>query len=319
MKSKMLEVRKGIVLCLLFLPMAVGLVGCGSSHEKEATSARAGSFSILVFSRTTDFRHVSIETGVQTVQQLGAENGFTVDHTEDPTAFTSVNLAKYAAVLWLSTTGDVLNEEQQKAFEGYISKGGGYVGVHSASDTEHDWPYYGELVGAYFASHPVWPPGLNNEGQTFGIQEAEFIREAAEHPATVHLPARWRVTDEFYSFLTNPRGKVRVLLSIDESTYNPDPNTTNIPPGPYFPGGRTGVMNDHPMSWCHDNFGGRSWYTALGHDEALYSDPAFRQHLLGGILTATRRIRADCRPREIGPLAEPNEGPSFSATSVLDY
>lgn len=85
---------------------------------------------MLVFSRTAGFRHASIETGVDTVRQLGLMNGFTVEHTEDPTAFTADNLARYAAVLWLSTTGSVLDDAQKAAFEQYVAGGGGYAGVH---------------------------------------------------------------------------------------------------------------------------------------------------------------------------------------------
>jgi type 1 glutamine amidotransferase len=167
----------------------------------------------------------------------------------------------------------------QLATQEYKRRGGSYVGIHSAADTEHDWPLYGRLVGAWFKSHPIQ-------------QTADFVNEAPTHPATSHLAPRFNVFDEFYSFKSNPRPDVRVLLTIDESTYDPDPNTTHLP-------GNTpssGVMGDHPMSWCHDNLGGRVFYTALGHENYLYELDWFRQHLLGGILTATKRIKATCKP-----------------------
>lgn len=287
------------------------LAGCGAGSDSDAGLAVGddeAAFRVLVFSRTAGFRHDSIETGVDTVRQLGAAHGFGVDHSEDPAVFTPANLARYAAVLWLSTTGTVLDDPAQRsAFEQYIRAGGGYAGVHSAADSEYDWPFYGELIGAYFHSHPVFPLGA--EGGP-GVQEAGLRREADDHPATAHLPLPWVISDEFYSFRSNPRGTVRVLLNIDESTYDQDPNTTNIANGSFLIG-ETGTMNDHPMSWCHDRLGGRAWYTALGHSVALYGDGAFRQHLLNGILTAARRLPADCTPRETGPLAEPNTGPAF--------
>lgn len=308
--------------------LGLALAACGS--DGPTTAAEGEAFRLLVFSRTEGFRHASIETGVETVRQLGLMHGFAVEHTEDPAAFTPENLARFAAVMWLSTTGNVLDEAQKAAFEAYIRSGGGYVGVHSASDTEYDWPFYGELVGAYFHSHPVFPV-TDPEGP--GVQAGELHLEAPDHPATAHLPVPWRVRDEFYSFRTNPRGRVRVLLNIDESSYEQDPNTTNITAlGALFasfsngfqslPGldalldgnlliGETGVMNDHPMSWCHDRLGGRAWYTALGHSISIYGDPDFRRHLLGGILTAARRLPADCAPREDGPFAEPNTGPAL--------
>lgn len=291
-------------------PLLVGLLtlslltACGSENDDPSEQ---NSFRLLVFSHTAGFRHASIETGVDAVRQLGLMHGFEVDHSEDPSLFNDVELARYAAVMWLSTTGDVLDEQQQMAFERYIRGGGGYVGVHSASDTEYDWPFYAELVGAYFHSHPVFPLGAD-EGP--GVQNGELHVEAEDHPSTAHLPRPWAIEDEFYSFRSNPRGQVRVLLNIDEQSYNQDPNTTNIGADAFLIG-ETGSMNDHPMSWCHTRLGGHAWYTALGHSISLYEDANFRRHLLAGIFTASGRQSADCTPREDGPLAEPESGPAF--------
>jgi type 1 glutamine amidotransferase len=287
------------------------LVACGS--DSDTGGVQTGPFRLLVYSQTDGFRHASIETGVETVRQLGLMHGFEVDHTEDPSAFTPDNLARYAVVMWLSTTGDLLDADQRSAFERYIAEGGGYAGVHSASDTNYDWPFYGELVGAYFHSHPIFPLATD-EGP--GVQSGELRVEAPDQPSVAHLPQPWILSDEFYSFRSNPRGRVRVLLDIDESSYNQDPNTTNISQGSILLG-ETAVMNDHPMSWCHDNLGGRAWYTALGHSVTLYGDGLFRQHLLNGILTAARRVEADCRPREDGPLAEPNTGPAIGFPGLI--
>ncbi|MET8527508.1 ThuA domain-containing protein [Micromonospora sp. NPDC005172] len=229
-------------------------------------AASAAPFTVLVFSKTAGFRHGSITPGITAIQQLGAANGFTVEATEDAGQFTDANLARFAAVIWLSTTGDVLNAAQQTAFERYITAGGGYVGVHSASDTEYDWPWYGGLVGAYFASHPA--------EQTATVTVADQV-----HPSTKGLPQRWSRFDELYNYRTNPRGTVHVLATLDESTYT---------------GGSMGY--DHPISWCQNYSGGRAWYTGLGHTDASYTDTAFRQHLLGGIQTAAGAVTADCGP-----------------------
>jgi type 1 glutamine amidotransferase len=187
--------------------------------------------------------------------------------------------------------GAVLDTDEQRwALERYIRSGGGYVGIHAAADTEYEWPFYGRLVGAYFHSHPIQ-------------QFAEFDNEAQDHPATAHLNDRFSVFDEFYSFQGNPRDDVRVLLTIDEDTYLPDPNTTNIPLNgdgtinEEFIPGESGYMGDHPMSWCHDALGGTAFYTALGHESHLYDQDWYRRHLLGGILVATRQMSADCAPR----------------------
>ncbi|WP_324650820.1 ThuA domain-containing protein [Georgenia sp. H159] len=224
-------------------------------------------FNALVFSKTAGFRHGSIEEGVAAIQQLGAENNFSVDHTEDAADFTEENLADYDVVVWLSTTGDVLNDEQQAAFEQYIQNGGGYAGIHAASDTEYDWPWYGELVGAYFAGHPPGTP----DGT---VQVADRV-----HPSTEHLPYEWARTDEWYTYDTNVRGEVHVLAALDETSYD---------------AGNLAMGDDHPIAWCQDFDGGRAWYTGGGHTEASFTEPAFVQHMLGGIQTAAGVVDADC-------------------------
>ena len=211
---------------------------------------------VLVFSRTAGFRHDSIADGIAAIRQLGQQNGFAVDATESPANFTDANLAQYRAVIFLSTTGDVLDAAQQAAFERYVRKGNGYAGVHAASDTEYDWPWYGGLVGAWFQNHPA-------------IQAATIRIEDASHPSTEGLPASWRRTDEWYNFRRNPRGRVKVLATLDESTYS---------------GGGMGA--DHPICWCQQYDGGRAWYTAGGHTRESFGEPLFRNHLLGGILFA---------------------------------
>ncbi|GAB7039002.1 hypothetical protein JCM9533A_28520 [Catenuloplanes niger JCM 9533] len=223
-------------------------------------------YDVLVFSRTAGFRHDSIPAGVQAIRDLGEGGGFTVTATEDPGVFTAAELDRYEAVVFLSTTGDVLDAGQQTAFEQYVRGGHGYVGVHAAADTEYDWPFYGELVGAYFASHPA-------------VQPAVVRTEDRAHPATAHLPQAWTRTDEWYDYRTNPRATAHVLSTLDESTYT---------------GGTMGA--DHPIAWCKTLDGGRSFYTGGGHTPESFADPAFRQHLLGGIRYAAGAARADCRP-----------------------
>ena len=234
-------------------------------------------FRVLVFSKTAGFRHSSIEVGVAAIQRLGRENGFGVDATEDAGAFTPGNLRRYGAVVFLNTTGTVLDGPQKVAFEQYIRAGGGFVGIHSAADSEYDWPFYARIIGAYFKNHPLQ-------------QNGDFIREDANHPATKHLQARFTVFDEFYSFRTNPRNATHVLLRIDEASYSPDPNTSNLPGG----SPESGAMGDHPMSWCHAIDRGRSFYTALGHEAYLYGQDWYLKHILGGILSAAGRVAANC-------------------------
>jgi glucose/arabinose dehydrogenase len=219
---------------------------------------------VLIFSKTTGFRHASIPDGIAAIQSLGAENDFEVDASEDANVFVDANLAQYQAVVFLSTTGDILDGNQQAAFERYIQAGGGFVGIHSAADTEYDWPWYGGLIGAYFLSHP--------QIQTATIKVADRV-----HPSTSMLPKRWVRNDEWYNFRANPRGKVHVLATLDESTYT---GGTNAP--------------DHPIAWCHEYDGGRAWYTAGGHTNESYSEALFLAHLLGGIEFAAGAKPADC-------------------------
>src|SRR6266699_2302237 len=230
----------------------------------SAAAAQTPAFRVLVFSATAGYRHASITNGIALIQMLGATNNFAVDTTEDATLFTDANLAQYKAVIFLNTTGDVLtNAQQQGALQHYLEAGGGWVGVHAAADTLHNWPWYGRLVGAYFVSHPA-------------IQQATVKVADRVDPSTSMLPKRWVRTDEWYNFATNPRAAVHVLATLDETTYS---------------GGTLGF--DHPIAWCQNYDGGRAWYTAGGHTPESYSEPLYQAHLLGGILFAAGARRAD--------------------------
>ncbi|MFF2848043.1 ThuA domain-containing protein [Streptomyces sp. NPDC058001] len=230
--------------------------------------ARSGEdpFQILVFSKTAGFRHDAIPAGIKALTELGAANSFTVKATEDASVFSAAGLAPYKAVVFLSTTGDVLNTTQQNAFQTWIDSGGGYLGVHAAADTEYDWPYYGQLAGAWFKSHPA-------------IQRATVVTEDRTHPATAHLGPTWTRTDEWYNYRTNPRPGVHVLQSLDESTYS---------------GGEMG--GDHPITWCHPQGQGRAFYTGLGHTAESYTDGAFRSLLLGAVRWTAGTVTANCGP-----------------------
>jgi cytochrome c len=251
-----------LVALALFLA-SVGVPVAADSQESR----------VLVFSKTAGFRHSSIGAGLAAVRKLGEENGFSVDATEDAGAFTSKNLALYRAVVFLNTTGDVLDPIQQDDFERYIQAGGGYVGIHSATDTEYDWPWYGRLAGAWFNGHPGNP----------NVRKGTFRVLDKSHPSTTGLPDRWDREDEFYNFKSiDPT--IHVLVDIDEKSYG---------------GGTNG--DHHPMSWYHDFDGGRAWYTNMGHTEATFSEPLFLQHLLGGLRYAMGTGKIDfsrARPEE---------------------
>ncbi|MGW0941270.1 ThuA domain-containing protein [Streptomyces sp. NPDC002623] len=207
---------------------------------------------LLVYTRTTAYRHDSIPDAVAAVRAM---DEFAVDHTEDPAAL-EASLDGYAAVVFLSTSGEVLTSAGRQRLAEYVEAGGGFAGVHAAACTEYDWPYYGELLGARFDRHPRYQPG-------------KAVIEDHDHPATRSLPTVWDFTDEWYDFRANPRGQVRVLAVADESSYE---------------GGGMGA--DHPLVWCREQGQGRVFYTALGHAAEAYRDPDFLTHLRGGITWA---------------------------------
>ncbi len=218
---------------------------------------------VLVFSKTTGFRHSSIEPGIAALKKMAAEKDFQADFSEDSGVFTATNLKQYRVVIFLNTTGDVFNEDQKKAFEGYIRSGGGFVGIHAASDTEFNWPWFGRLVGAYFLDHPNNP----------NVKPGKFVVLMKNHWATKHMPDEFTHTDEFYNFRALPTG-VTSVLKVDETSYT---------------GGKH--PDFHPMSWYHEYDGGRSFYTALGHTHESYSDPLFLQHVWAGIRYAAGLLK----------------------------
>ncbi|MBI2929886.1 MAG: ThuA domain-containing protein [Verrucomicrobia bacterium] len=240
---------------------------------QPAVHAAAPSFHALVFHKSTVFRHDSLPAGVAALKQLAAEHNFHADFTEDAAAFTTNNLARYQVVVFLNNCGDLFNDEQRAAFQHYIRSGGGFAGIHCPIDCEKNWAWFTQLLGTRFLSHPA-------------VQSGTIEVEDPASPATAHLPKRWTRSDEWYSFQPNPRGKVHVLLTLDETTYQ---------------GGAMG--RDHPIAWCHKFEGGRVFYTALGHTPENYSEPLFLQHIVGGIQIAAGLKRADFTPN-----ADPHSG-----------
>jgi len=225
--------------CMLFMQQAVN----------------AQNLRVLVFSKTAEFRHESIAAGKLAFEKMAKVKGFAVDFSEDASVFVESNLKKYNAIAFLSTTGDILNEEQQNVFERYIQAGGGYLGIHAAADCEYQWPWYGSLVGGYFLSHPM----PNN------VQNGKFTVVEKNHWATKGMPDTFEKVDEFYSF-KNLNPNVKVLLTIDEKSYE---------------GGKNGAY--HPMSWYHEYDGGRAFYTAMGHTNETFTNELFLNHVWAGL------------------------------------
>lgn len=227
----------------------------GQDGPNNAIKQKQRSHKVLVFTKTMGWRHNSIEEGVRALRKLEKEGDFNLVQTEDSFVFQLEHLKQYDLVIFLSTTYDVLNTEQEQAFEAYIHQGGSYMGLHAATDTEYSWPWYGKLVGAYFNGHPGNP----------NVREANVELVDNNHPSTKHLPQTWTRSDEWYNF-AQINSDVHVLLNLDETSYE---------------GGTNG--SSHPIAWYHEFEGGRAFYTGGGHTIESFSEPAFIQHLLGGI------------------------------------
>lgn len=239
------------------------LVSCMSKitieNIKNLYYSKENDFSVLIFTKTNGFVHKeAIKAGIKLIPKIGKKNKFNVYHTNNSKHINKENIIKYKSVIFLNTTLDVLNDDEQNVFKEYIQNGGGFVGIHSAADTEYDWKWYGKLVGGYFKSHPK-------------IQNAKIQTITKNHISTSHLPDEWEIEDEWYNFnYNNPN--IVVLLNLDETTYK---------------GGENG--KEHPITWYHKYDGGKSFYTGLGHKSEVYLDERFIKLLTGGILYTSKR------------------------------
>lgn len=242
-------------------------------QKVELSSLRVPNPHVLLFSKTKGFRHDSIETARDGIIREGSKEGMTFEWTEDSVKFSDENLKKFDSIVFLMTTGDVLNEDEQKVLERFVENGKGWVGVHSASDTEYEWPWYAGLVGAYFKSHPSQHHEL-----TMNV-------ESQANPGSYGLPTPWKRKDEWYDFRSNPRSKVNVLLSLDEKEYKKE-------------------AQDHPIAWWHWQGKGKAWYTGMGHTKESYSEAPFMKHLMGGIRWASQHSDE----KEVSSLKTTSEG-----------
>lgn len=229
----------------------------GFSQQKQ--------FKALLFTKTAGWHHESINEGVDAIRNLAERNYFNVEWHEMPSVFNDKKLSEFQVVIFLNTTGDVLNDEQQNAFTKFIQSGKGFVGIHSASDTEYEWPWYTQLVGRMFHIHPV-------------IQTAVLKVADNKFPGLERMPSSWYWTDEWYEFGEEKVKGLNYLITVDEKTYDP-----NVKWGEKV---GKGMGDMHPIAWYHEFDGGRSFYTALGHMPAIYSDPIFLEHIYGGIYWA---------------------------------
>jgi type 1 glutamine amidotransferase len=243
---------------------------------------------ILVYSRTTGFRHSSIETGAGMLQLLGQKTGaFTADHSEDESVFNDANLAKYDVVLMLNTTNNpIANPKARAAFEKFMASNKGLVGVHAATDCHKNWPNYLEAMGGIFDGHP-WGAG----------DHVTLYNECPDHACAKMVPQGFVIRDEIYQYKDDKhftRDKMRVLLSLDLNGPNMIKNNMKR------------KDNDYPVSWLRSYTGSKIFYTNLGHNEDTYFNPVAMQHILTGIQYACGDVIADATPSaKLGLLPKP--------------
>jgi type 1 glutamine amidotransferase len=243
--------------------LLAALLLAGSAPATSSAAAPVP-YKVLVFTHATGYRHASIPAGVKELRALGNAHGFTVTSTSDPATFSDKRLKPYAAVVFLSTTGNPLpTTRQRQAFQRYIEHGGGFVGIHAASDLSISWPWYTGLVGAAFSAHPP-------------VQLALVHIEDHHNPATAGLSDKWRL-DEWYDFRADPRPHVHVLADVDDTSYT-----------------GSAMGSDHPITWCQVYDGGRSFYSAMGHSALSLTEPWFAHQLLGMVQGAAGVKPADC-------------------------
>ena len=247
--------RTGLLL-LIFVQAVIG----SSSFAQQKKQ-----FNALLITKTAGWHHESINAGVAAIKELADRNFFDVQWHQDAIPINDKYLENFQVLIFLNTTGDIFKEEEQKAIERFIQSGKGFVGIHSASDTEYDWPWYTKLVGRMFHIHPV-------------IQSAKLKLTDKKFPGLQGFADSQLWTDEWYEFDAETTTGLNYILSVDESTYNP-----NVQWGEKK---GTGMGNFHPVSWYHEYDGGRSFYTALGHLPAIYSEQAFLNHIYAGIFWA---------------------------------
>lgn len=231
----------------------------------SALSAHAQQFNVLLYTKMNGFHHESVNEGVTAMRAMAQRHHFTIDWQEDANVFSDEKLKNYQAVIFLLTTGDILNEEQQAAMERFIRSGKGFVGIHSASDTEYDWDWYTKMVGRTFHIHPV-------------IQTAELTVTNRKFPGVERMPERFLWTDEWYEFGAERIKGLNYILAVDEQTYDPKVDWGSKK--------GEGMGKFHPIAWYHEYDGGRAFYSALGHLPATYSDPLFLEHIYGGLYWA---------------------------------
>jgi type 1 glutamine amidotransferase len=256
-----------------------GLAACSSNNSSNPNAppgTGGAQIRVLMLTATAGFRHGSIDTARQVMMGLGASGGFTVTAVDDVAGVTAASLSNHDVLFFALTSGELpFTADQKAAILSFVSRGGGFLGVHSATDTLYDWPEYGALVGAYFKEHP-W------------TREAAVIVEDMSHPTTSMLGARFSIEEEFYTFRENPRPRVHVLLRLDAASVGP-PTLFELRRGLAVASAKAEESGDYPLAWTSTHGSGRVYYNALGHFSTTWTDSRFQQQLAAAVRWASGR------------------------------
>jgi type 1 glutamine amidotransferase len=241
------------------------------THAADLPAVLVYSHNGLTVDGKKGYVHDNIPSAVKAIEKLGTENGFTVTVSDDPAVFTTGPLNKYRAIIFASSNNKAFdNDAEKKAFQDYIHGGGGFVGIHSATGSERDWPWYWQLIGGTFWFHAPL--------QKFTVNVVDKT-----HPATAFFTGdTWAWEDEFYVVREQPKD-IHVLLAGNIKLLKMPANEKAI---------AAKLPDSVPLAWYHEFEGGRSFYTALGHKKEYYSDETFLKHLLGGIKWAMKMDEA---------------------------
>lgn len=228
--------------------------------ELDGSCTGTGGPRVLVFTRETLWMHPSTPVASAALLAMCESRGFSVIASHDAAVFDGARLADVDVVVFAVTSGDVLDAPGRAALEAWARGGGGVVGIHSASATELSWPFFVDLIGGTFRTHPPQ------------LVRADVTVTAAAHPVAAGLPARWTRTDEWYAYGGRPEEVAgqEVVLSLDEASADPA-----------LPADQQ--VGFHPMAWTHQRLGGRVFYTAMGHTPESYAEPAFLDLLAAAI------------------------------------
>jgi type 1 glutamine amidotransferase len=244
----------------------------GITYDKDAPKLpELKQPAILIFSKTNGFRDSNqIATANAALEKIAKDKGWASFTTENAAVFNAEQLAKFKAVVWNSTSGDVLTPEQRAAFKAWMEAGGGFVGLHDAGgDPSYKWQWYvDDLIGAQFIGHTLSPQ----------FQQGRLVIEDQTHPATKGLGAEWVREEEWYSFDKSPRAKgYHILVTLDEASYSPREKI------PLLVDKDLRMGKDHPIVWTHCLGNGRAFYSALGHRAESYAEPKHLAMIAGAI------------------------------------